>query len=73
MLCKVCCKGINSAIFETIGNQIVCSLSCVGLLQSNNDDKCNQCQRPVWKDNYYKIDSLFYCSERCKKRPLKII
>ena len=71
MFCKVCCKGINSAIFETIGNQIVCSLSCVGLLQSNNDDKCNQCQRPVWKDNYYKIDSLFYCSERCKKKAVK--
>ena len=71
MLCKVCSKEINSAIFETIGNQMVCSLSCVGLLQSNNEDRCNTCQRPVWKDNYYKIDSLFYCSERCKKKAVK--
>ena len=73
MLCKVCSKEINTPIFETIGNQMVRCLSCVGLLQANNEDRCNSCQRPVWKDNYYKIDSLFYCSERCKKRPLKII
>ena len=71
MLCKVCSKEINTAIFETVGNQLVCSLSCVGLLQANNEDRCNTCQRPVWKDNYYKIDSLLYCSERCKKKAVK--
>ena len=71
MLCKVCSREINSPIFETIGNQIVCSLSCVGLLQAIEEDKCNECQRPVWKDNYYKIDSLFYCSEKCKKKVVK--
>ena len=71
MLCKVCSKEINTPIFETIGNQMVCCLSCVGLLQANNEDRCNSCQRPVWKDNYYKIDSLFYCSERCKKKAVK--
>ena len=71
MFCKVCSREINAATFETIGNQIVCSLACVGLLQSNDEDKCNECQRPVWKDNYYKIDSLFYCSERCKKKVVK--
>ena len=71
MFCKVCSREINAVIFETIGNQVVCSLACVGLLQSNEEDKCNECQRPVWKDNYYKIDSLFYCSERCKKKVVK--
>ena len=71
MFCKVCSREINAVIFETIGNQIVCSLACVGLLQSNEEDKCNECQRPVWKDNYYQIDSLFYCSERCKKKVVK--
>ena len=38
MLCKVCSKEINTPIFETIGNQMVCCLSCVGLLQANNED-----------------------------------
>ena len=71
MICKVCSREINTTIFETIGNQLVCSLSCVGLLQANEEDKCNECQRPVWKDNYYKIDSLFYCSEKCKKKVVK--
>ena len=71
MFCKVCSREINVGIFETIGNQIVCSLSCVGLLQANEEDKCNVCQRPVWRDNYYKIDSLFYCSEKCKKKVVK--
>ena len=68
MFCKVSCEGINSTIFETIGNQIVCGLSWVALLQSYNE-----CQIHIWIDNYYKIDSLFYCSERWKKKPLKII
>ena len=71
MFCKVCSKEVNSSIFETVGNQLVCSLACVGLLQSNEEDKCNECQRPVWKDNYYKIDTLFYCSEKCKKKAVK--
>jgi hypothetical protein len=71
MLCKVCSKEINTTIFETVGGQIVCCLSCVGLLQANNEDKCNECLRPVWKDNYYKIDSFFYCSEKCKKKAVK--
>ena len=71
MLCKVCTKEINTPIFETIGNQQVCCLSCVGLLQANNEDKCSECQRPVWKDSYYIINSLFYCSEKCKKKAVK--
>ena len=71
MFCKVCSKEVNSSIFETVGNQLVCSLACVGLLQAISEDKCNICQRPVWKDNYYKIDTLFYCSEKCKKKAVK--
>ena len=71
MLCKVCSREINTTTFETLGNQIVCSLSCVGLLQANEEDKCNECQRPVWKDNYYIIDSKLYCSEKCKKKVVK--
>lgn len=71
MLCKVCTKEINTPIFETIGNQLVCCLSCVGLLQANNEDKCSECQRAVWKDSYYIINSLFYCSEKCKKKAVK--
>ena len=71
MLCKVCSKEINTAIFETVGGQIVCCLSCVSLLQANNEDKCCECLRPVWKDNYYKIDTFFYCSEKCKKKAVK--
>jgi endogenous inhibitor of DNA gyrase (YacG/DUF329 family) len=49
----------------------VCCLACVGLLEPNNEDKCNQCQRPVWKDNYYIIHSKNYCSEKCKKIAVK--
>ena len=71
MLCKVCSREINTTTFETLGNQIVCSLSCVGLLQAIEEDKCNECQRPVWKDNYYIIDSKLYCSEKCKKKVVK--
>ena len=66
MFCNVCSRDINSPFLETIGNQFVCCLSCVGLLESNNEDKCNQCHRPVWKDNYYIIHSKYYCSEKCK-------
>ena len=25
----------------------------------------------MWKDNYYKIESFFYCSEKCKKKTVK--
>ena len=71
MFCNVCSREINSPFFETIGNQFVCSLACVGLLEPNNEDKCNQCQRPVWKDNYYIIQSKNYCSEKCKKIAVK--
>ena len=71
MFCNVCSREINSPFFETIGNQFVCSLACVGLLEPNNEDKCNQCQRPVWKDNYYIIHSKNFCSEKCKKIAVK--
>jgi len=71
MFCNVCSREINSPFFETIGNQFVCCLACVGLLESNNEDKCNQCQRPVWKDNYYIIHSKNFCSEKCKKIAVK--
>ena len=71
MFCNVCSREINSPFFETIGNQFVCCLACVGLLEPNNEDKCNQCQRPVWKDNYYIIQSKNYCSEKCKKIAVK--
>ena len=71
MLCKVCSKEIISAKYETIGNQLVCCLSCVGLLVSNEEDKCDNCQRPVWKDNYYIFNSKNFCSEKCKNTAVK--
>ena len=71
MFCNVCSKETTSSRFETIGNQIVCCLSCVGLLVSNDKDKCDNCQRPVWKDNYYVVDSQNYCSEKCKNTAVK--
>lgn len=71
MLCKVCSKEIISPKLETIGNQVVCCLSCVGLLVSNEEDKCDNCQRPVWKDNYYIFNSKNYCSEKCKLTVVK--
>ena len=64
--CAVCFKDIIFSKFKTIGEQIVCSLSCVGLLNANNRDICGYCKRPVWKDNYYKINNKYYCSEICK-------
>lgn len=45
---------------------MVCSLSCVGLLKANEKDSCHYCKRPVWKDNYYKINNNIYCSDICK-------
>ena len=71
MRCSVCSRETKSSRFETIGHQIVCCLSCVGLLVSNDKDKCDECQRPVWKDNYYIIDSSNYCSEKCKLKAVK--
>ena len=71
MFCNVCSKEIFSPKFETIGDQIVCSLSCVGLLVSKEEDKCDNCQRPVWKDNYYIFNSKNYCSEKCKITAVK--
>ena len=71
MFCHACSKEIYTPKYETIGNQIVCCLSCVGLLVSNEQDKCDQCQRPVWKDNYYIFRSKNYCSEKCKVTAVK--
>ena len=71
MFCNVCSKEIYSPKYETVGNQVVCCLSCVGLLVSNEQDKCDQCQRPVWKDNYYIFNSKNYCSEKCKVKAVK--
>ena len=71
MFCHVCSKEINYPKYETIGKQVVCCLSCVGLLISNEEDKCDQCQRPVWKDNYYIFHSKNYCSEKCKITAVK--
>ena len=71
MFCHACSKEIYTPKYETIGNQVVCCLSCVGLLVSNEQDKCDQCQRPVWKDNYYIFRSKNYCSEKCKVTAVK--
>ena len=71
MFCNACSKEIYSPKYETIGDQVVCCLSCVGLLVSNEKDKCDQCQRPVWKDNYYIFHSKNYCSEKCKVTAVK--
>ena len=64
--CSVCNKGHISEDLNTIGNQSVCCLSCVGLLKANKKDACAYCRRPVWKDNYYEVDNLYFCSEKCK-------
>ena len=64
--CNVCNKENTSEDLSTIGNQYVCCLSCVGLLKANEKDACSNCGRPVWKDNYYEITNLFFCSEKCK-------
>ena len=64
--CNVCNKENTSEDLSTIGNQYVCCLSCVGLLKANEKDACTNCGRPVWKDNYYEIRNLYFCSEKCK-------
>ena len=69
--CQVCLKTNTFQILKTIGDQIVCSLSCVGLLKSNSKDSCDCCKRPVWKDNYFKINNKYYCSEICKNKIIK--
>ena len=69
--CAVCFKDIILPKFKTIGEQTVCSLSCVGLLSANIKDTCGCCKRPVWKDNYYKINQKYYCSEICKNKIIK--
>ena len=74
-ICSVCGIEIQSPKLSTIGNQIVCSLACVGLLTSNKHDACDYCKRPVWKDNYYILNNKYYCREKCKneiKRRSKI-
>ena len=64
--CPVCYREIYSSKLKTIGDQVVCSLSCISYLYSNEKDVCDYCQRPVWKDNYYQIKGKNYCSEWCK-------
>ena len=64
--CPICYKEIYSSKLKTVGDQIVCSLSCVGLLNGNELDSCYYCKRPVWRDNYYKIDNKICCSEFCR-------
>lgn len=66
--CSVCFKDNIISKIRTIGDQIVCSLSCVGLLNSNEHDSCGYCHRPVWRDSYYKVNNKFYCTEICKDK-----
>ena len=66
LICNVCGVEISSPKLSTIGNQVVCSLACVGLLTSNKSDACDYCKKPVWKDNYYILNNKYYCREKCK-------
>ena len=66
--CSACFKDNIISKLRTIGDQIVCSLACVGLLNSNEQDSCDYCHRPVWRDSYYKVNNKFYCSEICKDK-----
>ena len=70
-ICGVCFKSDINSNLKTIGDQYVCSLSCVAKLKSNSKDSCNYCRFPVWKDNYYKINNKYYCSENCKNKIIK--
>ena len=70
-ICAVCFKKNIDSNLKTIGDQFACSLSCVGRLKPNSKDSCNYCQYPVWKDNYYKINNKYYCSENCKNKIIK--
>ena len=70
-VCNVCFKKNIISNLKTIGEQIVCSLSCVRQLKSNTKDSCNNCKYPVWKDNYYIINNKYYCSEICKNKIIK--
>ena len=69
--CAICLKDCSLSKLKTIGDQTVCSLSCIGLLKSNSKDSCDYCKRPVWKDNYFKINNKNYCSEICKNKIIK--
>ena len=64
--CQVCFKELYSSKLKTIGDQLVCSLSCVGLLNANDKDSCYYCKKPIWKDNYFKINDIICCSDICK-------
>ena len=66
--CSACFKDNIISKLRTIGDQIVCSLACVGLLNSNEQDSCDYCHRPVWRDSYYKVNNKFYCTEMCKDK-----
>ena len=70
-ICSVCLQNTSFCTIKTIGEQKVCSISCSGLLKSNSKDSCNFCHRPVWRDNYYKINNKYYCSEICKNKIIK--
>ena len=70
-VCAVCFKKNINSNLKTIGDQFICSLSCVGQLKSNSKDFCNYCNYPVCKDNYYKINNKYYCSEICKNKIMK--
>jgi len=64
--CSVCFKDNIISKFRTIGDQIVCSLACIGLLNSNEKDSCDYCHRPVWRDSYYKVKINFIALKYAK-------
>ena len=66
--CSACFKDNIISKLRTIGDQIVCSLACVGLLNSNEKDSCDYCHRPVWRDSYYKVNNKFFCNKICKDK-----
>ena len=65
--CKVCGRKCKNKGFTTIGGQKACSIHCAIQIIPQENDKCAQCDSPVWINDSYKVNGLLCCSQSCKE------
>ena len=65
--CKICGRKCKNKGLTTIAGQKACSIHCAVNIIPLENDKCSQCDSPVFINDMYKINGLMCCSLICKE------
>ena len=65
--CKICGRKYKNKGLTTIAGQKACSIHCAVNIIPLENDKCSQCDSPVFINDMYKINGLMCCSLICKE------